>query len=237
METKRPHALFTLSIVGLLLLGSVASAVALNDSLNESVVSSGDADYTSSASSEAKIKNIIILVPDGCSQSLQTLARWYSGKPLQLDEMMAGTVSTYSTDSVITDSSSAATAFATGYKTTNGFVSIGPAGDSVLSTLEIPPEELQYSPLATVLEGSKLEGKATGLVATSRVSHATPAAFASHVDNRDNETEITEQMVYEDIDVVFGGGSDYLIPVAEGGKRTDGENLTQVLLDRDYQLC
>ncbi len=36
--------------------------------------------------------------------------------------------------------------------------------------------------------------------------------------------------------MVFGGGSDYLIPVAEGGKRTDGENLTQVLLDRDYQL-
>ncbi len=45
-----------------------------------------------------------------------------------------------------------------------------------------------------------------------------------------------EQMVYEDIDVVFGGGSGYLIPVTEGGKRTDGENLTKVLLDRNYQL-
>ncbi len=77
----------------------------------------------------------------------------------------------------------------------------------MLSTLEIPPEELQYRPLATVLEGSKLEGKATGLIATSRVTHATPAAFASHVDNRDNENEIMKQMVYENIDVVFGGGS------------------------------
>ena len=86
-----------------------------------------------------------------------------------------------------------------------------------------------------MLEASKLEGKATGLVATSRVSHATPAAFASHVDNRDNETEIMEQMVYECIDVVFGGGSRYLVPAAEGGKRTDGENLTNVLLDRGYQ--
>jgi alkaline phosphatase len=236
METKRLNALFILSIVGLLLLGSIAPAVALNDSLNEISVLSTGADYKPPAGSEARIKNVIILVPDGCSQSVQTLARWYSGKPLQVDEMMVGTISTYSTDSVITDSSSAATAFATGYKTTNGFVSVGPAGDSVLSTLETPPEELQYSPLATVLEGSKLQGKATGLVATSRVTHATPAAFAAHVDNRDNETEIMEQMVYEDIDVVFGGGSGYLVPVVEGGKRTDGENLTQVLLDRDYQL-
>ncbi len=202
METKRPHALFILSIVGLLLLANLAYAVTSNNSPNQSATSSDSADstlsedagYTPSAGSEAKIKNIIILVPDGCSQSVQTLARWYGGKPLQVDEMIAGTVSTYSTDSVITDSSSAATAFATGYKTTNGFVSVGPAADVVLSTLEIPPEELQYSPLATVLEGSKLEGKATGLVATSRVSHATPAAFASHVDNRDSETEITEQM-------------------------------------------
>jgi alkaline phosphatase len=228
--------LFILSIVGLLLLGSIAPAVALNDSLNEISVLSTGTDYKPPAGSEARIKNVIILVPDGCSQSVQTLARWYSGKPLQVDEMMVGTISTYSTDSVITDSSSAATAFATGYKTTNGFVSVGPAGDSVLSTLEPPPEELQYSPLATVLEGSKLQGKATGLVATSRVTHATPAAFAAHVDNRDNETEIMEQIVYEDIDVVFGGGSGYLIPAAEGGKRTDGENLTRVLLDREYQL-
>lgn len=236
METKRLNALFILSIIGLLLLGSIVPAVALKDSLNEISVLSTGTDYKPPAGSEARIKNVIILVPDGCSQSVQTLARWYSGKPLQIDEMMVGTISTYSTDSVITDSSSAATAFATGYKTTNGFVSIGPAGDSVLSTLETPPEQLQYSPLATVLEGSKLQGKATGLVATSRVTHATPAAFAAHVDNRDNETEIMEQMVYEDIDVVFGGGSGYLVPIVEGGKRTDGENLKQVLLDRDYQL-
>ena len=42
-------------------------------------------------------------------------------------------------------------------------------------------------------------------------------------------------MVYENIDVVFGGGSRHLVPEAEGGKRTDGENLTEVLLDRGYQ--
>lgn len=236
METKKSHILFTLSIVGLLLLVSIALTVASGDFLNQNTASSVNANYKPSADPESKIKNVIVLVPDGCSQSLQTLTRWYSGKPLQLDEMIVGTVSTYSTDSVITDSSSAATAFATGYKTTNGFVSVGPSGDTLLSILEKPSEDLQYSPLATVLEGSKFEGKATGLVVTTRVTHATPAAFASHVDNRDKENEIMEQMVYEDIDVVFGGGSRHLIPVAERGKRTDGENLTKVLLDRGYQF-
>jgi alkaline phosphatase len=235
MEIKETNTVLILSIIGLLLLGNIGSAVAAKSDLNH------NADFTDSAyckppaGSEAKIKNVIVLIPDGCSQSVETLARWYSGKPLELDNMVTGTVSTYSTDSVITDSSSAATAFSTGYKTINGFVSVGPSNSSVLSTLEIPHEKLQYRPLATVLEASKLEGKATGLVATSRVSHATPAAFAAHVDNRDNETEIMEQMVYECIDVVFGGGSSYLVPAAEGGKRTDGENLTNVLLDRGYQ--
>ncbi len=240
MEAKETDILLTL-IIGLLLLGNVGSAVAVEGNLSDEDYSGNYTDLTDSADckscleSEAEIKNVIILVPDGCSQSVQTLSRWYGGSSLTLDEMVAGSVSTYSTDSVITDSSSAATAFATGYKTTNGFVSVGPSNTSVLSMLESPSEELQYKPLATVLEGSKIAGKATGLVATSRVSHATPAAFAAHVDNRDNENEIMEQMVYEDIDVVFGGGSRHLVPEAEGGKRTDGENLTKVLLDRGYQ--
>ncbi|RPJ78542.1 MAG: alkaline phosphatase, partial [Alphaproteobacteria bacterium] len=191
MKIKETNTLLIFSIIGSLLLGIVGSAVAVDYDLTQNVDSDKSTDYKPLAESEAKIKNVIVLVPDGCSQSAQTLARWYSGKPLELDNMVAGMVSTYSTDSVITDSSSAATAFATGYKTTNGFISVGP-NSSVLSTLEVPPEKLQYRPLATVLEASKLEGKATGLVATTRVSHATPAAFASHVDNRDNETEIME---------------------------------------------
>lgn len=240
MDTKETNVLLTL-LVGLLLLGNAGSAAAVEDDSNSKDFSGNYTCLTDSVKckscpeSEAKIKNVIILVPDGCSQSVQTLARWYSGSPLMLDEMVAGTVSTYSTDSVITDSSSAASAFATGYKTTNGFVSVGPSNASVLSILENPSEDMQYRPLATVLEGSKLEGKATGLVATSRVTHATPAAFASHVDNRDNENEIMEQMVYENVDVVFGGGSRHLVPEEEGGKRTDRENLTEVLLDRGYQ--
>ncbi len=236
MKIKETSDLLTLSIIGLLLLGSVGPAVAAQivSNPNNDLTNSAD-NYNFPEKSDAEIRNVIVLIPDGCSQSVETLARWYSGQPLELDNMVTGTVSTYSTDSVITDSSAAATAFATGYKTTNGFISIGPSNSTVLSTLEMPPEKLQYRPLATVLEASKLKGKATGLVSTSRVTHATPAGFASHVDNRDNETQIIEQMVYENVDVVFGGASSYLIPKADGGQRTDGENLTKVLLNRGYQ--
>ncbi|MDQ1253852.1 MAG: alkaline phosphatase [Euryarchaeota archaeon] len=236
MDIKEKNILFTFSIIGLLLLGNVGPTVAAQIASNANEELSSSADYSKlSGNSDTRIKNVIVLIPDGCSQSEETLARWYSGKPLELDNLVTGTVSTYSTDSVITDSSAAVTAFATGYKTTNGFISIGPSNSTVLSTLEMPPEKLQYRPLATVLEASKLKGKATGLVATSRVTHATPAGFASHVDNRDNETQIAEQMVYENIDVVFGGAASYLVPKAEGGKRTDGENLTKVLLNRGYK--
>lgn len=235
MKIKKINFLLIFFILGFLLFGTTGSAVAMGYGSNYNIDTNNSTSCKPITNSEAKIKNVIVLVPDGCSQSIETLARWYSGKPLELDNMIAGTVSTYSSDSVITDSSSAATAFATGYKTTNGFISVGPSNESVLSILEAPPEELQYKPLATVLEASKLKGKSTGLVVTVRASHATPAAFAAHVDDRDNETEIIEQMVYENIDVVFGGGSSYLIPVSEGGVRTDGENLTKVLLDRGYQ--
>lgn len=79
-------------------------------------------------------KNVIVMVPDGCDQSVQTLARWYSwymanqdaaapsplaAMALTLDAMNTGTVRTWMASSVITDSASAATAFSTGYKTTD----------------------------------------------------------------------------------------------------------------------
>jgi alkaline phosphatase len=184
----------------------------------------------------SSIKNVIVMVPDGCSNSLQTLARWEKGDALILDSILTGAVKTYMANSVITGSAAAVTAFATGYKTTGGFLSVGPRAEDVLSTFEDAKTEMQYRPLATVLEGAKLQGKSTGLVATSKISHATPAGFACHVHNRNNYNEITEQMVYENIDVAFGGGKLHLLPKSEGGKRTDEENLLKVLFDRSYQF-
>ena len=200
--------------------------------------------YSAYSNDERQIRNVIMLVPDGCSLGVETTARWYKGGPLYLDSMQKGSVSTWAADSVTTDSASAATAFATGHKTDDKFISVGPKATPVLTGFT--PTAEPYVPLATVLEGAKLEGKATGLVATSTVSHATPACFGAHTPYRDQETEIAKQLVYQDIDVVFGGGFQNLIGKTETyttsfgatwtGVRDDGQNLYQALLDRGYQF-
>jgi alkaline phosphatase len=181
------------------------------------------------------VKNIIMMVPDGCQVSISTAARWFKGEDLYLDPYMRGMMKTYMSNSVITGSAAAATAFATGNKTTVRFLGVGPRPDDVLSTVPVPPEKDQYAPFASVLEGAKLFDKATGLISTSRITHATPAAFAVHIQDRGWDNEIMEHIVYNGVDVVFGGGERHLLPADEGGRRTDGENLKQVLLDRGYQ--
>jgi alkaline phosphatase len=188
--------------------------------------------------------NVIILIPDGCSQSIQTAARFYQKEPLILDSMVSGTISTYMANSLITGSAAAATAFATGHKTTVRFLSVGPRTDDLLEGFT--PTAEPYAPVATVLEAAKLNRKAVGLVATSRITHATPAAYACHIDDRGKDNDIMENMVYEDLDVVFGGGFRHLIPNDEtyttsfgdtwSGKRTDEQNLYEVLLKRGYEV-
>jgi alkaline phosphatase len=79
-------------------------------------------------------------------------------------------------------------------------------------------------------------GKATGIVATSRVTHATPAAYIAHVPSRDMEDEIMEQAVYQNMDVVFGGGKRHLLPKDAKGRRADGEDLTAELRGKGYEI-
>jgi alkaline phosphatase len=193
---------------------------------------------SSASATEATAKNVIILIPDGMSQSIQTLGRWYRGESLALDEMGAGTMAAWMVNSITTDSAPAGTAMATGYRTTDKFVSVGPIEATALSTYRLPEgidwDWYSYRPLATVVEGAKHLGKATGLISTSRITHATPASFGAHVEARSMENDIAEQLVHQNLDVVFGGGWDRLLPAPEGS-RTDGENLLQVLQDRGYQ--
>jgi alkaline phosphatase len=178
-----------------------------------------------------EIKNIIVLVPDGCNQILQTLTRWYKGSDLTVDKMTSGMARTWSANSVITGSAAASSAFGTGFKTEEPFISVGPSGIGMLSTYTppFPFDYLSYRPLATVLEGAKCTGKATGLIATLSISNATPAGQSAHVHDRNNELEIIEQQVYQNIDVVFGGGKNKL-----AATRTDGENFIDTLISRGY---
>ena len=60
-----------------------------------------------------------------------------------------------------------------------------------------------------MLEWAKEKGMSTGLVATSSVTHATPASFAAHIDYRKKEHEIARQYATADVDVILGGGKKF----------------------------
>ena len=187
-------------------------------------------DVAAASQRNPNIKNIIVMIPDGASQSAYTLARWYkSYNPatsvvdptvkLHVDDYASALVRTWwrnaTTTGMITDSAPAATAMATGVKTDDKFI-----GMSYEST-----------PFASILEGAKLLGKATGLVVTCNIQHATPAAFSAHHNDRNRFDIIGEQQVYNEIDVVFGGGSLFLQPPY----RQDGQNIIDSIRAMGYQ--
>ena len=109
-------------------------------------------------------------------------------------------------EQAVTDSAAAATAFATGVKTFNG--AIGVDGDG--------------KPVRTLLEDARRAGKATGLVTTSQVTDATPAAYAAHVTDRAQQSEIARQFLENSRpDVILGGGEDYWYPAGNAGALPD----------------
>ncbi|MDM5250112.1 alkaline phosphatase [Lysinibacillus sp. G4S2] len=182
-----------------------------------------------------KPTNVIMLVMDGSSNSAVTLSRWYKGESLAMDEILSGAVRTYSAESAITDSAPAATALATGHKSNDNYVGVLP---SVINSpgLEQIAKEDAFKPVANVLEGAKQQGKATGLISTSEIQHATPAGFSAHVNNRSQYDNIAEQQVYQNIDVVLGGGFESLVPGSTKNARKDGENLVDVLKEKKYDI-
>ncbi|RXI45208.1 alkaline phosphatase [Clostridium tetani] len=184
------------------------------------------------SASPSKVKNVILLVPDGTGITHTTLARWYKGgEPLAMDEIACGLIRTYSSDAVIADSAPAATAMATGYKSHTGFISVLPdvANMPLLNPIKKGEER---RPVASILEGAKLNGMATGIVATCELPHATPASFASHYPNRKAYDTLSEQMVYNDLDILFAGGHDVLIPE----KRADKEDMLKILQIKGYDI-
>jgi alkaline phosphatase len=181
-----------------------------------------------------KFKNVIIMIPDGCGVGHFTLARWYKAKPLACDALNVAIVRTYGANTYITDSAPAATAFATGYKSWDKYISVLPAAGT-MPGVEIP-ENKANGPVATVLEAVKLSGRATGLVATSTITHATPGAYAGHWYARGDEALLQKQMVYQNVDVVLGGGRKNILTPANGGTRKDNENLLDTLIMKGYSI-
>ena len=171
-------------------------------------------------------RNMIFMVSDGMGPTSLSMTRSFrqveSGLPpgdvLVLDRYMIGSSRTRSTSSLITDSAAGATAFSCGFKSYNGAIATLP----------------DHSPCGTVLEAAKKAGYKTGLVVTTRITDATPACFAAHVNQRGEEDRIAEQEVGDHplgrvLDLILGGGRCHFLPnTTDGSCRQDDQDVVDL---------
>ena len=142
----------------------------------------------------AKPKNIILLIGDGMGLAQITAGLYANGNSLQLEKFpITGLILTHSARQLITDSAAGATAFSCGCKTNNGYIGVTTKKKHCL----------------TILEQAKKEGKAVGLVASSSLTHATPASFIAHVADRGESENIATFFADTEVDLSIGGGMQY----------------------------
>ncbi|PWN52560.1 putative PHO8-repressible alkaline phosphatase vacuolar [Violaceomyces palustris] len=188
----------------------------------------------SAPNSRKKSPNVIQLISDGFGPASETFAREYlqskKGQPwtelLPLDKHLVGNVRTRATNSLVTDSAASATAYSCGLKSVNAYIGV----------------DSDKKPCGTVLEGAKAKGYLTGLVSTSRITHATPASYSAHIDDRDAEDEIASQQLGHytlgrQVDLMWGGGLRHFRPnTTKEGIRTDGRDLVEEARKDGYQI-
>ncbi|MCB2179578.1 alkaline phosphatase [bacterium] len=148
---------------------------------------------------------IILFIGDGMGTMHRQAATWLSlGEQgvLAMDSMpVHGSAITSSANNEITDSAAAATALATGHLTDNSYLGVD------------PDENL----LVSILEMAQYQGWSVGLVTTTQLTHATPAAFAVHYPDRSANLEIARQLMNKRVDVLLGGGEDDFFSKDEAG--------------------
>lgn len=198
-----------------------------------------------------RARSVILFLGDGMGDSEITLARDYhvgAAGRLNMDLLpLTGEYTTYavqesdpSLPDYVTDSAASATGWATGQKTSNGRIATA-AGTSTVS------------PLRTVLERAQAAGFKTGDVSTAEITDATPAALASHVNDRgcqgpaDMEHcplyqksaggpgSIAEQLIDHRIDVILGGGRARFEQAIDAGMYA-GKNVLQAAAAQGYTL-
>ncbi len=195
-----------------------------------------------------RAKNVILFVGDGMGVSTVTAARilegQMAGKPGEENRLSFETLpyvalsKTYSWDQQTADSAPTMSAMMTGYKTREGMLSV----NQLAQRGDCSAANLQATQTRTLLELAARRGKATGVVSTARLTHATPAATYAHTPVRDWEADsnqpvgcevkdIARQLievspvVRRSLKVAMGGGRTYFLPKlkADGSKFYDPE--------------
>ncbi|MBP3985970.1 alkaline phosphatase [Pseudoxanthomonas helianthi] len=158
----------------------------------------GAARAAANGAMNGKAKNVILFLGDGMSLTTVAAARIFDGQrkggpgednQLSWEKFPSTALSkTYNTDSQVPDSAGTMTAITTGVKTFMGAigVSAGKRGDCADS---LNRQQLSW------LELADSAGLATGVVTTTRLTHATPAATYAHVPDRnwENDTDLSDE--------------------------------------------
>ena len=202
-------------------------------------------------------EGIILFVGDGMSIATVTASRIYAGqKAGQLGEEYqlsfekfpySGLSKTYNTNQQTPDSAGTMTAMMTGSKTKAGVISV----NTLASRAD--PESCNGYHLKTLLETAEDQGWASGIVTTTSITHATPAATYAHSPERNWESDkdlstqakkkgcrdIASQLIEFDygngIEVILGGGRKHFLPESEKGERQDDRHLIQEWLAKNKQ--
>jgi len=137
--------------------------------------------------------NIIFLIGDGMGLSAVSTGFYFGDQNSVFKRFNEiGLQQTSPAIQKVTDSAASGTAMATGTKTYNGAIGV----DTTKASLQ------------NIAELAASMGWSTGVVATSTISHATPASFYAHVAQRYMEEEIASQLLTSEIDFFAGGGRD-----------------------------
>ncbi|MDR3047929.1 MAG: alkaline phosphatase [Bacteroidales bacterium] len=179
---------------------------------------------------EYKIKNVILMIPDGTSSNLLSLTRWYNyyqnsdNTRLAIDDYLCGYVKTHSSNAPIGDSAPTTSCYMTGQMSQTGYIATyPPTSNQDLMALDAT---MAYQPMTTLLEAARLlQHKSTGLVFKCEFPHATPADCSAHYYDRSARKILSKQMVHNYLDVVIGGGVKYL-----------SSSSRQYLKEHDYTL-
>jgi alkaline phosphatase len=166
---------------------------------------------------------VILMIGDGMGRGpLEAAAYYRNGAPLTLAVHRLphrGELTTVGLDGT-TDSAAAATAMASGVFTHNGAVGLDRLGRK----------------RATLIDLAHTRGMSAGIVTTSSVTHATPAAFTAHAYSREQQIEIAARQVSDSPpEVLLGGGSTYFRPAGSSSRRDDG-GLIQPLIESGYSV-
>ncbi|MEZ4985473.1 MAG: alkaline phosphatase [Saprospiraceae bacterium] len=140
-------------------------------------------------------RNIILLIGDGMGLTQISAGLYSNDDYLNLERFpVVGLHKSHSSNNLVTDSAAGATAFSCGVKTYNGAIAVDP--DTMV--------------LRTILEEAEQRGKATGMVTSSTIVHATPASFIAHVKQRSMYEDIALDFLDTEIDFFVGGGKKIL---------------------------